>query len=167
MKICSGYGCVISNQMTFGPDDFKTLSAIMNAGSGSPAAERKAIKSAISYMEKTTRNSLRYSADTAFSYQKHAGKRGQMDCVDESLNTTAYLKYLYKNGLLKHHTPISNYASRGLLIDGRYPHKSARMKQKGGQAWAVDSWKSNNGGQPEIMPLSVWYKDKNSASDYR
>ena len=89
-----------------------------------------------------------------------------MDCVDESLNTTQYLTFLHRTGLLKHHVPVKSYAERGFLLDGRYPHKSARMRQKGGKQWAVDSWKGDDGALPEVMPLSVWYKQDNNASNY-
>ena len=117
-------------------------------------------------METASRNRLNYSKDVEFSYQRHAKKRGQMDCVDESLNTISYLKHLKSRGLLRHHTPLRSYAERGLLVDGRYPHKSARMRDSQGVDWAVDSWKTPNGGEPEVFLLAKWYRENNDASNY-
>lgn len=156
MKICSGYGCILSDKMTFSGTQKRRLKAIMSKGFGSAAAERRALASAIATMEKMSRARLRYARDVKKSYQKHAGKRGQMDCVDESLNTTAYMKMLHANGWLKHHKPRRSYAERGFILDGRYPHKSAVMIDKSGKPWTVDSWYHGDGQKPQIMPLKKW-----------
>ena len=166
IPICSGYGCIIKDRLEI-PEDVPTeLRRIMEPGQESAAAEREALKKAIAYMETMSRKTLRYSRDIAFSYQKNAKKRGQMDCVDESLNTIQFLKYLYSLGLLRHHKPLPRYAERGLLIDGRHPHKSARMRDANGVDWAVDSWKTDGGGEPEIFLLAKWYREDNRAIDY-
>ena len=167
ISVCSGYGCILKGQFAFSVQEISSLKNIMEPGHKSPEAERQAVATAISEMEKMARTHLRYKPDVEFSYQKYAGKRGQMDCVDESLNTTGYLQYLYAAGLLKHHKPLRTYAARGLIIDGRYPHKSARMRDSSGTDWAVDSWKGRDGARPEVMLLSKWYRDRNSASNYR
>ena len=90
-----------------------------------------------------------------------------MDCEDESLNTTRYLTYLRSEGLMKFHKVNRHYANRGLLIDGRYPHKSARVTAADGSQWAVDPWKTPAGGDAEVMPLKQWYRERNSASQYQ
>ena len=166
LKICSGYGCIISDRLAFTDADLEQLKIIMAPGAVNAEAERQALSDAISYMEIQSQKKLRYRPDVEFSYQKQSGKRGQMDCIDESLNTTAYLYYLQSNGLLRHHKAISTFAERGLIVDGRYPHKSARMRENGGIDWAVDSWKGPNGAKPEIMALSKWYRGRNDASQY-
>ncbi len=166
LKICSGYGCKIADRLTFDDADLNALGKIMAPGANSAKAERDVLGDAIAYMEIRSQGKLRYQPDVEYSYQRGVGIRGQMDCVDESLNTTAYLLYLQSNGLLKHHKTITTYAERGLLIDGRYPHKSARMRENGGEDWAVDSWKKANGGKPEILALAKWYKGRNRANQY-
>ncbi|NKB52154.1 MAG: hypothetical protein GKR97_08030 [Rhizobiaceae bacterium] len=166
LTVCSGYGCIIKDKLNFDDSVDQNLQKIMEDGGASAAAERQALRKAIAYMETASRNQLRFARDVEFSYQKNAKKRGQMDCVDESLNTISYLKYLHARGLLIHHRPLSLYAERGLLVDGRYPHKSARMRDRQGVDWAVDSWKTANGGEPEIFLLATWYKDNNDASNY-
>jgi hypothetical protein len=168
LTVCSGYGCIFKEKLTVAEGVPTQLQEIMEPGRESAEAERAALKNAIAYMETQAKKSLRFkTTDVEFSYQKHLGKRGQMDCVDESLNTITYLKYLHANGLLRYHTPLKRYAERGLLIDGRYPHKSARMRDRQGVDWAVDSWKTPNGGLPEVFLLSKWYKLRNSADQYQ
>ena len=78
-----------------------------------------------------------------------------MDCIDESTNTRALLLYLENRKLLQHHTVARN-ASRGLLVDGRYFHNTAVIRDAGGVKWAVDSWYAPMGGAPDVLPLSDW-----------
>ena len=167
LTVCSGYGCIIEDKLTFADEVPAELEKIMEPGRESAAAERAALRQAIAYMERQAQKSLRYQTDVEFSYQRHRGIRGQMDCVDESRNTIAYLKYLHARGLLRHHKPIKRFAERGLMFDGRYPHKSARMRDNQGVDWAVDSWKTPNGGLPEVFLLSTWYKLRNGAEHYQ
>ena len=50
-------------------------------------------------------------------------------------------------------------SSRGLFVDGRYPHATAVIKDKEtGEIFAVDSWFEPGGGPPDIMLLSEWKK---------
>ena len=78
-----------------------------------------------------------------------------MDCIDESTNTRTLLVYLADRKLLRHHTVGMN-ASRGFLVDGRYPHSTAVIRDASGVRWAVDSWYAPMGGSPDILPLGQW-----------
>lgn len=165
ISVCSGFGCEYKDSAGFSQRDYARLKRIMGKPKNA-ASERKRLAKAIAAMERMSWRKLRYHRDAPRAYQKHRGLRGQMDCVDESLNTTAYLTYLQQRGLMKHHKVISSYAERGFLLDGRYPHKSARIRENGGPDWAVDSWYKADGKAPIIMPLAAWYKQRNSAADY-
>ncbi|MEO0545762.1 MAG: hypothetical protein AAF035_02330 [Pseudomonadota bacterium] len=161
MKICSGYGCIISNRVTFGASDLERLRVIMDGGQASAEQEREVLAQAVGLMEIMSRAKGRYAKDNPKAWQIDKGKRGQMDCVDESLNTSAYLRYLHRNGLLRHHTPERGYSERGLIIDGRYPHKSATMKDKAGTRWTVDSWYGATGDAAQIMTHAKWRRVRN------
>jgi len=161
LKICSGFGCVIDNKVTFGPDDLQSVRTMMKSGIASAEAERAAVAVVIGRMETLSRAKGRYMRDTPKAWPRDSGKRGQMDCVDESLNTSAYLRYLHRHGLLRFHTPDRGYAERGLIIDGRYPHKSATMTDKSGTRWAVDSWYGTTGDVAQIMPHAKWRQVRN------
>lgn len=165
-NVCSGYNCIYKDSFALSRAQEAKIVRIMKSGRASAKAERRAIARVVAQLERFSRASLRFSKDVKFSYQRHQGKRGQMDCVDESLNTTAYLKFLQSNGLLKYHTVFSRYAERGFILDGRFPHKSARIRDKSGKDWAVDSWKRDNGGKPVVMALSKWQKERDSTANY-
>lgn len=161
MKVCSGYGCILEDRFSFSQAETAELKALFEPATG-PEGERLAIQKAIGRMEQMARRHLRYRPDIKKAYQKNAGKRGQMDCVDESLNTTSYLKFLDGRGFLKHHKPRRRFAERGFLVDGRYPHKSAVIVDAAGTEWTVDSWYEGDGSQPQIMRLRAWKKVRDS-----
>mgnify|MGYP006292403543 FL=1 len=89
----------------------------------------------------------------------NAGKRGQMDCIDEAANAASYLLLAEKRGYLRHHT-VGRPVARGFFLDGRYPHATAVIREKKtGEAFAVDSWREANGAPPVVMPLSEWFEE--------
>ncbi len=157
LTVCSGYGCKIKEKFSISTREQKRLARIMRPAKASAKAERRAVKRAIAFLEKVAQRNLRFARDVKKSYIKHSGKRGQMDCIDESLNTTGYLYFMRSAGLLTHHKPTRNYAERGWIVTG-HPHKAAVMTDKSGQHWVVDSWFRDNGGVPDIMPYRAWKK---------
>ena len=125
-------------------------------GSASPAAEREAVRRADSYYENraATYIGVRDKAKSDFTQSR---EKGQMDCIDESTNTHSLLLFLEENGLLKFHK-VEHNVSRGIFVDGRYPHSTAVLRDPSGRKWAVDSWYEPTGGLPDVMPLSDWMK---------
>ncbi len=162
IKVCSGYGCIISDHFSFTATDNEELIKSMTSSVGSAASERAAIAQTIGLMERKARSKLRYRPDIRKAYIKNSAKRGQMDCVDESLNTTAYLYHLYGLGLLKFHKPKRHYAERGFILDGRYPHKSAVITDQSGKRWTVDSWYGDDGQPAQVMEHAKWRKVRDS-----
>ena len=167
LKVCSGYDCPIEERFSLREADRGRLAAIMAKGRASAEAERAAIREAIAAMERIARRELRFRPDVRLSWQRHRGKRGQMDCVDESINTREYLTWLAANGHLEHHTVLRSIAERGLIPGNWHPHKSAQIRSADGTAWVVDSWKGDDGERPEIMRTAAWRVDRAPAGAYR
>jgi hypothetical protein len=128
----------------------------MAAGAQSPKAERAAVSRAVRYYEDRAAGVIGIRDQPKSDASQHH-RRGQMDCVDESTNTRSLLLYLERRGLLKHHT-VGRNVTRGFLLDGRYPHATAVLRDRSGKNWTVDSWYEPMGGPPDIMPLSEWMK---------
>jgi hypothetical protein len=83
------------------------------------------------------------------------GRPGQMDCIDESTNTTTYLRMLTESGLLKFHTVQDRVTRFGLFVG--VPHTTAVIQETGtGQRFAVDSWFFDNGHAPAIIDMQQW-----------
>jgi len=154
LSVCHGYGCrdVAKIHVTDGIS--KKFSAIMAYGGKSPQAERAAMSKAIQYYEELSVGAVG-ARDSAKSSFIASSEKGQMDCIDESTNTRHLLLYLHSRGLLKHHSVEAN-VSRGLLLDGRYPHWTAVIRDPSGKRWAVDSWYEPAGGAPDIVALDYW-----------
>ncbi|MCP1198811.1 hypothetical protein [Notoacmeibacter sp. MSK16QG-6] len=156
LSVCSGFGCKFREHFTISAKERAHLRSIMAQGSVSPDAERRAIRRATALMERLAQRKLGFAADAPLSHQRHAKQRGQMDCYDESQNTRTYLDWLQSAGMIRHHKSLRKIAQRGYLLDGRYPHKTALIRETSGKVWAVDSWRGRNGQPPEIIPLSRW-----------
>jgi hypothetical protein len=151
--VCHGFDCSYKTRLDLGASDHKRFAA-MFAKSRSPAAERAAVSKAVQYFEKRAETVVGVS-DLPKSDFTQSRVKGQMDCIDESTNTRSLLLYLDKQGLLKHHAVESN-RSRGLFLDGRYPHSTAVLRETGGRRWAIDSWYEPMGGPPDVRPLDEW-----------
>lgn len=153
LYVCHGYDCSYKTRLDLGASDARRFAA-MFSNVGSAEGERKAVSKAVQYFEDRAAGVIGIR-DQPKSTVAGSREKGQMDCIDESTNTRSLLLYLEKRGLLKHHSVESN-RSRGLFVDGRYPHSTAVLRQSSGQHWAVDSWYEPMGGPPDIMPLDEW-----------
>jgi hypothetical protein len=156
IDICHGFGCHFRSSLDLGRADGRRFSRIMAAGASSPKAERAAVSRAVRYYEDRAAGVVGIR-DQPKSIASQYHRRGQMDCVDESTNTRSLLLYLERRGLLKHHT-VDRKVTRGFLLDGRYPHATAVLRDRSGTKWAIDSWYEPAGGPPDIRPLSEWLK---------
>ncbi len=164
VKICSGFGCIYQQSLAFSAADMVHIRSAFGSRVSTADAERSAISRLVAWKELLAQRRLRMRRDTKLSYQRDAGIRGQMDCVDESNNTLAFLKFLNSEKLLKFHQP-KRIGARGLLFDGRYPHKTAVVTDNKGTTWAIDSWKKDGGLPPQIVKYSKWKVER--GSEYR
>jgi hypothetical protein len=154
--VCHGFDCSYKTRLDLGATDGARFTDIMAGGAASPEAERAAVSKAVQYYEERAGQAIGIK-DAGKSHIGQSRERGQMDCIDESTNTRSLLRYLSERQLLKHHSVEYN-VSRGLFVDGRYPHSTAVLRDKAGKRWAVDSWYEPMGGPPDIMALSEWQK---------
>jgi hypothetical protein len=154
VMVCHDFGCAVHTPVQLSAGDIADLRRVLS-GSRTPAAERTAIGRAIALMERKVGPVAGTSRDRG-GLDPLTPEEGQQDCIDESTNTTQYLVLFDDLGLLKFHQPGAP-ASRGVLLDLRYPHQTAVMVERsGGREWVVDSWPRANGELPDIMPLDQW-----------
>ena len=156
IRYCHGFGCKMRSPVVFSAGDMAQLRRIVATGRSSPAAERAALGRADQWFERKAGAQTGTSKDGAKDVYTLFTPLSEIDCVDETTNTTTLLKLIETRGWLVHHK-AGRPANRGFLIDGRYPHNTATIVQiDTGQAWVVDSWVRANGEPPDIMPLSEW-----------
>lgn len=152
LTACYNNGCRGMDFVSFTPQQWSELRATFFPLAVDAAEERERMRTAVALME-------RYVGAATGTWQDKGGTlnsgAGQMDCIDESINTTLYLTLFQKYGLLRHHR-VAERATRGWFILG-WPHTTAVVSETGSDAqWAVDSWFLDNGEPPFILPLDVW-----------
>lgn len=154
VSVCHGFGCHRKTAVGFTDGDIRQMRRLV--GRGGPQAERRGIRRLIAWTERRVAPAVGSEDDVAGLDIGNAGKRGQMDCIDEATNTTSYLLVAQRFGILRHHE-VARPVSRGFFLDGRYPHATAVVVDGNGEAWAVDSWPQRNGEKPDVLPLKEWY----------
>ncbi|MBF9197134.1 hypothetical protein [Microvirga terrestris] len=156
---CHGYGCTRRLALSVDGSLLNRASGVLRSAQGSPATERQALAEVIRSYTAYLAASLGGKPDVPGSPPQMSGVHGQMDCLDETANTTSLLLVLQEHGLLAHHV-VEHPESRGFFFDGRYPHFTAVITEKQtGAEWAVDPWKKAPGQRPEILPLDRWRQD--------
>jgi hypothetical protein len=156
---CHGYGCVRRQAISVDGAWISRASALLRAGGGSPEAERRALAQVVGTYTAYVSANLGGKPDVPGSPPQMSNVHGQMDCLDETANTTSLLLLLQDRGLLAYHQ-VEQPESRGFFLDGRYPHFTATIVEKrSGLGWAVDPWKQAPGQKPEILPLNEWRQD--------
>lgn len=154
---CHGYGCQVKSVIALSAEDWKTIHKIFNLPPSDASDERARISLAVGAFEKIAGAQDGTSGDVAGTFRKTG--RYQLDCVDESVNTTVYLSLLEQAGLLRFHA-IEGPTMRLPLIDaGHWPHQTAVIREKSSKIrFAVDSWFRDNGAPADIIKLDKWKK---------
>jgi hypothetical protein len=156
---CHGYGCALRLAISVDGAWLNRAVASLRAAQGSPDAERRALAEVVRSYTAYVAASFGGKPDVPGSPPQMSGVHGQMDCLDETTNTTSLLLILQDQGLLTHHV-VEHPESRGFFFDGRYPHFTAVIAEKRtGAEWAVDPWKKPPGHRPDILPLDRWRQD--------
>ena len=151
--VCYDYGCASLASLKLSEDQWQRVRAAFAQPADTAAAEREQIRVAIALFETVVGAMTGTSGDKGGSWPG-LGLPGQMDCIDESINTTIYLTMLQKYGLLRWHN-VADRATRWSLFT--WPHTTAVIEERGTRReWAVDSWFLDNGRPPFVLPLKTW-----------
>ena len=151
---CHGYGCKYITDVTFSEKDWRDVRSAFGTPK-TPEAERESIKKAIAVFEQHVGRQTGTHVDQWGTFQKTG--HYQLDCVDESTNTTVYLALLEAQGLMQRHKVEPPSARFPLIHSGTWPHQTAVISEReNGAFYVVDSWFHNNGQPPEIVDLKQW-----------
>ena len=163
ITICHEFGCKEQTPVEITTAFSRSLARLFEPPPRSAAEERDRIARAIAWLERRVGAVTGTDRDIGGNYDPERDYPGQMDCIDESRNSTTYLRLLDSLGLLRWHRPVERRYRSLFLIDG---HWTAVIEEKsGGKRYAVDSWYHDNGEPPEIQPLADWLKRKRPATD--
>ena len=155
-SICYGHTCRYIEDLSLTEEEWSRVRNIFLEKNINPENERENIRSAVGLMETIVGEKTGTSSDRGKNFDGF-GLPGQMDCVDESTNTTVYLTMMQNDGLLKWHR-VRERSSRG-IFSLQAPHFTAVISETDSdQGYAVDSWFLENGQPPFIIPLKTWAK---------
>jgi len=155
-SICYGHTCKYQVNVSLNEGEWSTIRQLFESQTDSPLTEREQIRIAIGMLEDIVGNKTGTANDKGENFQG-LGYKGQMDCVDESTNTTVFLTLLQDDNLLRWHV-VDYRTSRG-IFSLQVPHFTAVIRDTESQIrYAVDSWFLDNGKPPFILPLSTWKK---------
>ena len=88
---CHGYGCVRRMQISVDGTWLSQARTILRTGQGSPEAERRALGDVVRAYTAHLAATFGGKPDSPGSPPQMSGVYGQMDCLDETANTTSLL----------------------------------------------------------------------------
>jgi len=156
---CHSYGCDKKAQISFSTQDWQQIEATFAPAPQNAEEERRSISRAISAFEVLAGEQAGTANDKGGTFRRMMADGTQLDCVDESLNTTIYLTLLDRKGLLKFHNVGAPEVRLPIIHAGRWPHQTAIIIDKETQIpYAADSWFHDNGFPAEVVTLEKWKK---------
>jgi hypothetical protein len=153
-EVCQGGGCAQFNQLAISEIEWKSVAQLFKPKAANSADERMQIAKAIGMLEQIVGAKNGTLDDRAGTFD-NAAYKGQLDCNDEAINTTTYMRLLKINGLMQFHE-VEDTRTRNFFFTG-WPHTTAVMRDiKTGARFAVDSWFYDNGHAATIVPFAQW-----------
>ena len=167
--VCQGYGCRIQKTIRIEPFAWAEVARLFEPAPASAAEERIRLARAIGLLEIKIGAAIGTRTDRPAADIFGSGP-DQLDCIDETVNTTTYLRLLAQDGLMRRHI-IGTAAQRGWLLayfflsNDFITNTAVILEEETGAPFAIDSYFYANGRQPKIMPLAEWKKNWRPASD--
>ena len=153
-EICHSGGCAEVSAVSLSDEDWQQVSAVFATGAKNAAEERVQIATAIGVLETLVGEKTGTSGDLAGTFG-NSHYKGQLDCNDEAINSTTYMRLLASNGLMLLHA-IEDTRTRNFFFTG-WPHSTAVIHEiASGERFAVDSWFYDNGHAAIIVPFALW-----------
>lgn len=151
--VCHGSDCRIRSETGLTDAEWSKIESVFDPPAATAEDERKQIARAIGLFERYVGPKTNTKSDGGRN-RPDPDQSTQLDCIDETVNTTTYLRLIEEAGLLRWHS-IGQPAHRTAgLID--FHNTAVIIEQSDGAAWAVDSWFGPNGTMPYVVPLDAW-----------
>ena len=149
--VCHGSGCRVRTPVTLAGPQWDEVRALF-AEVANAAEERARIGEAIALIERLVAKPAGTGRDVGRNLVA-MNQASQLDCVDEAVNSTTYLRMVEADGLLRFHD-VEFPAHRGGVLRA---HNTAVVRERAtGTRYAVDSWFFDNGVPPAILALDRW-----------
>ena len=156
-QICYDFGCKHQAEIVLSDQEWSSIEALLNADKAED--ERQQLKLAVARMEylsglySPTYRDVGMNLPVTADNTKSDLFPGQLDCIDESINTTRYLELFEQAGLLKFHR-VAERAYRRSFFD---QHWAAQLQDlTTSRRYVIDSWFEDNGELPVLVSSERW-----------
>lgn len=168
IPICHGFGCRYEESVSISSEEWSEIKAFLGRPASSPQEERQQIRKATGWFEVIMGRHTPIHLDKAknaipagpeltalepYRDRYQSLTVGQMDCIDESLNMTTYLRLLEKAGLFRYHRVVER-AHRQSAFDQHYAGQIVEIGT--GKRWVIDSWFYDYGSLPVVQDAEDW-----------
>jgi len=157
-EVCYDFGCRTQATINLSDEEWQSVKAIFNAEN--PIDERKQMKQAVATMEVLAGKYSPIHQDLAMnmpvlqSAADALNYSGQLDCIDESINTTLFLQMFSDHGWLKFHAVLDRAYRRSFITQ----HWAAQVEDRlSGERYVIDSWFDENGALPVLVTSERWH----------
>jgi hypothetical protein len=114
--VCYNYGCKHMDRVSLTPAEWNEVLAVFSTAADSAQQERQQIRQAVALMEQFVGRHTPTYRDRGRNPPTDAWP-GQMDCIDESVNTTSYLRLFETFGGLRWHRVSGRVVRSPYLFD--------------------------------------------------
>ncbi len=155
IPVVYGFGRKHREHIDVSDADWSTIEAIFDPVSDNAGEERHRIRQAVAEMERIAGTQTPTHYDVGKNRFPEMGL-GQMDCRDESSNTTTYLRLFQEQGLLRWHDVLDPAFRAPHVFD---THNAAQIRDRSTNVqYVVDSWFLDNGQPPYIQEVHAWLR---------
>ena len=155
VTICYNYDCNRTAHVRPAAGEWQTVVNQFKPPARLAAEERDMIRRAIAVLE--------HIAGTQTPTFRDRGRNpivddwpGQMDCIDESMNTKRYLDLLQERNLLRWHRVADRAYRAPHLFDQHWAGQIIELETL--DSYIVDSWFLDNGNMPYIQAFNNWLR---------
>jgi hypothetical protein len=154
LRLCHGYACRFVTPVALSSEEWGGIRRTLDSPAANAAAEREQVGRAVAQLTLVAGK----HAGLAVRQRRELINRSdpsQLDCVDETVNSTSYLMLLSRAGLLRWHR-VGAPAHRGTLITLDVANTPVLIETASGRSFAVDTAFADPGLPPYIVPIETW-----------
>lgn len=155
LRVCYNWACAVQAEVTFTPRDLAEVRMEMGRCTGQTLYERlQRVRIGIWQMELMAQKYIPELANDLAINDQDQDLDGRTDCIDNSSNTTTFLR------VLRDLQDLPGWRIAEAVVRDRLTedvHWTAVITDEGtGEDWAVDSWYRPHGHLPFVQPLGAW-----------
>lgn len=152
IPVCYNFSCNTREVVAITAEEWKEVVNWFGTPAENPEQERVQIQKAAGWLEVIIGRYTPIHADLGQD-RWTSNRHGQMDCIDEERNVTAFLHLFQNQGLLKFHRVVEP-AYRRTAWDQHWAGQIEEIQS--GERWVVDSWFQDYGFNPYIQKSEQW-----------